>query len=328
MPSQVLNAFDEIQKAGTTLIVDSANFHNLARFKAAEATTNPSIIYAAAQKPEYDYVLARSVEYIRQLEKSSPSLSRTQLLDLGIEHLAVQFGTELYKITGGISTQVEVIYSFSVQKTVDAALRLIELYKAEGVPKSAIRIKISATWEGIQAARILESEHDVRVLITVVFGLSQVAAAAEAGVSCVAPYVGRIGDWYKAAEGVARKDGLDMGVERVKEMQNYLRKHGYRTKVMGASFRTTAQAIDLAGADYLTISPTVLDALKEHVGKVSPQLTAESATASTVPQIKYSEDEFRWAFNSDACAVEKSADAIRRFAADSEKLKGMLADRL
>lgn len=362
MPAPTITSYEEVKIAGTVLIVDSADFHGmdlgcsaminesltellgLSKFKTVEATTNPSIIYAAAQKLEYDYVLLRSVNYIKQLESSVPALSRDELLNLGVEHLAVQFGTELYKLFGGISTQVEVVHSFNVQKIVAAGLRLVDLYRAEGVPKQSVRIKISATWEGIQAARILESKHDIRVLITIVFGLSQVIAAAEAGVSCVAPYVGRIGDWYKANESSGQKQGTDKGVERVKEMQNYLRKHGYNTRVMGASFRSPAQVTALAGADYLTVAPAILEALKDQDTSVNPQLTADSgkfnlrerrrmlrthaAHASTVPKTTYTEDTFRWDFNSDACAVEKSADAMRRFAADSENLKTMLSQRL
>lgn len=185
----------------------------------------------------------------------------------------MQFGVEIYKLTGGISTEADVSYSFDTAATVAAGLRIIDLYREHGVPKEAVRIKISATWEGIQASRILENEHGVSTLVTIVFGLSQAIAAAEAGATCIAPYVGRIGDWYKAR---GNKPGRDMGIQKTKEMQNYLRKYGFKTKVMGASFRSTDQVIALAGVDYLTISPAILRGLENREEKIQPQLTEKT----------------------------------------------------
>lgn len=253
--------------------VRADNRIEIVRSKASEGTTNPSLLYQAAKRPEYLHLINYTLEYTRQLDDS---LSTAEKLDRAVEHLSVQFGTEIYKITGGISTEVDVTHSFNVSETVAAALRIIELYKQNEVPKAVVRIKISATWEGIQAARILENEHGVSVLITVVFGLQQAIAAAEVGVTCIAPYVGRIGDWYKANGGADAKSNDDMGLERVKEMQNYIRKYGYQTKVMAASFRTVEQVIGLAGTDYLTISPIILDELKQRTGTVKAKLTAES----------------------------------------------------
>ncbi len=229
----------------------------------------------AAQQPEHAGVLTRTVDYIRSLDQS---LTTAEKLDRGVEYLAVQFGTEIYKITGGISTEADVTFSFDTAATVAAALRIIDLYKEHSVPKEAVRIKISGTWEGIQAARILENEHGVGTLVTVVFGLTQVIAAAEAGATCVAPYVGRIGDWYRAH---GDNSGRDVGVERTQEMQNYLRKYNFKTKVMGASFRTVDQVVRLAGIDYLTIVPSVLRKLEESGIEVQPQLTAESGKCYT-----------------------------------------------
>jgi transaldolase len=193
-------------------------------------------------------------------------------LQLAAEFLAVQFGTEIYKLTGRVSTEVDVIHSFNKEATIAAALRMISLYAAQGVPKDKVRIKISATWEGIKAASFLTHEHGISVLITIVFGMVQAITAAEAGVACIAPYVGRISDWHKA-QGMT---GGDKGVEIVRDMQNYLRKYGYGTEVMGASFRNTEQVKQLAGTDLLTISPVVLELLEKEKGDFGPCLTSES----------------------------------------------------
>jgi transaldolase len=184
----------------------------------------------------------------------------------------VQFGTEIYKLTGRVSTEVDVVHSFNTEATIAAALRVISLYAEQGVPKEKVRIKISATWEGIKAASVLAREHGVSVLITIVFGMVQAITAAEAGVTCIAPYVGRISDWHKA-QGTTKGD---KGVERVRDMQNYLRKYGYETQVMGASFRNTGQVKQLAGTDLLTISPAVLELLEREEGDFGPCLTKES----------------------------------------------------
>lgn len=184
---------------------------------------------------------------------------RASALSRAVEFLAVSVGTAIYRATRGVATEVDVAYSFDTAATVAAALRLITLYEANGVPRSGVRIKIAATWEGIQAGRVLEAEHGVRVLVTVVFGLVQALAAAEAGVGCVAPYVGRIGDWWRAH---GERDE-DVGVREVRRMQRMLRARGFKTKVMGASFRTTEQGRMLAGVDLFTVAPAILEALEK-----------------------------------------------------------------
>jgi len=239
------------------------------KFKPSEGTTNPSLLYIAAQNPAYSPLLTRTIKYAKSLDLSTSSQER---LELAAGYLAVQFGTEIYRLTGRVSTEVDVIHSFSTEATITAALRVISLYAAQGVPKEKIRIKISATWEGIKAASILAKEHGISVLITIVFGMVQAITAAEAGVSCIAPYVGRISDWHKA-HGIT--DG-DKGVERVRDMQNYLRKYGFKTQVMGASFRNMEQVKQLAGTDLLTISPVVLEQLAKEEGDFGPSLTSET----------------------------------------------------
>lgn len=191
-------------------------------------------------------------------------------LESAVEYLAVLFGAEIYRLTGRVSTEVDVRHSFNIQETVKAALRIITLYKSQGVPKEAVRIKISATWEGIQAGRILEREHGVSVLITVVFGIVQAITAAEADVTCIAPYVGRIGDWFRSQPSPPADD---MGVSRVREMQNYLRKYKHRTQIMGASFRNIEQVKALAGVDLLTIAPSILERLENDRSEIIPQVT-------------------------------------------------------
>ncbi|RDI88477.1 hypothetical protein Vi05172_g1531 [Venturia inaequalis] len=323
-----MNALDGLRNANSVVVADTADFSEIACFKPSEGTTNPSIIYQAALLPKYANIVQRSVAYTRGLDAS---LSTSERLDRAAEHLAVEFGVEIYKLTGGISTEVDVTLSFNTSATVDAALRVIELYKQHDVPKEAVRIKIAATWEGIQAARILEEKHGVSVLVTVVLGLVQAIAAAEAGASCIAPYVGPIGDWHKVNALAAQKSGTDVhvGVEKAKEMQNYLRKFGYKTKVMGAGFQSTGQVTSLAGMDLFTIPPELLRELDILDGNVPVQLTAETVSALELPRISYIDDEskFRWDFNADACAVEMSAAAMRNFAADTERLKAFLAEK-
>lgn len=310
-------------------------------------------MYLAAQQPAYAELVNSTIQYARNLPTDIVSAEDARV-ERAVEYLAVLFGTEIYHLTGRVSTEVDVRHSFNTSETIKAALRIIELYKAQGVPKEAVRIKISATWEGIQAGRILEREHGVSVLITIVFGMVQAITAAEAGVTCIAPYVGRIGDWFRAHQtspSDSTESAEDMGVTQVRQMQNYLRKYNHRTHVMGASFRNTEQVKALAGVDLLTIAPSILENLESDSGEVVPQVTTNTgkepgsqpqayeelfllilsiAQETDLPQVSYINDEnaFRWAFNNDSCAVEKSADAMRRFADDTERLKVFLAAKL
>lgn len=240
----------------------------IARFRAAEGTTNPSLVYAAAQNNSYASLISNTVSYAKNLPSS---VSTPERLSTAVDFLAVQFGTQIHKLTGKVSTEVDVALSFDKQATVAAALRIIDLYNQQGVPKEQVRIKISATWEGIQAARILQHEHGISCLVTVVFGLVQAVAAAEAGVDAIAPYVGRISDWGKlrGVEG-------DLGVTTVSKMQNYLRKYGFNTKVMAASLRNVSQVRDLAGIDLMTAAPAILEAIEEETTAFVPKLTVQS----------------------------------------------------
>ncbi|OAA63382.1 Transaldolase [Niveomyces insectorum RCEF 264] len=319
----------QLQAAGTVLIADTADFEDIARFRPSEGTTNPTLLFLAAQKPAYAGLVDKALAYARDLPTAT---SLAERLSAAVDCLAVQFGAQIYKLTGRVSTEVDVALSFDTPATVRAALRIVQLYEAAGVPHNGVRIKISATWEGIEAARILQRDHGVSCLVTVVFGLAQAVAAAEAGADAVAPYVGRIADWGRA-HGYANGSGteeLDLGVETVSRIQNHLRKYGFKTRVMAASFRSVDQVRQLAGIDLLTAAPGILEAVEKETEPIVPQLTAESAAAADLPELAFKGNEaaFRWAFNSDACAVEKSADAMRRFHEDTEKLKQLLASKL
>lgn len=232
-------------------------------------------MYQAAQQTTYAPLVAESIRHAQGLPTE---IEKQERLECAVDYLAVLFGFQIYQLTGRVATEVNVRHSFNTQATVEAALRILGLYGKKGVPKSAVRIKISATWEGIQAGRILERDHGASVLITVVFGLVQAIAAAEAGVSCIAPYVGRIRDWFGVqSQGPPKDAATDMGVVRVHEMQNYLRKYHPRTQVMGASLRSIEQVKDLAGIDMLTLAPSILSVLEGDESAVVPQLTDESS---------------------------------------------------
>lgn len=233
-------------------------------------------MYLAAQQPAYTDIVNSTIQYARNLPADVDSAEDIRV-ERAVEYLAVLFGTEIYRLTGRVSTEVDVRHSFNTPETVKAALRIIELYRVQGVPNEAVRIKISATWEGIQAGRILEREHGISVLITIVFGMVQAITAAEADVTCIAPYVGRIGDWFRAQQTASSSSSSeDMGVARVRQMQNYLRKYHHRTQVMGASFRNPEQVKALAGVDLLTIAPSILEKLESGSSQVVPQVTTKS----------------------------------------------------
>ncbi|CAK7228844.1 hypothetical protein SBRCBS47491_007047 [Sporothrix bragantina] len=319
----------QLEATGTVVIADTADFGDIARFQPSEGTTNPTLLFLAAQLPSYAALVDKALVYARGLPASTSPADR---LSAAVDALAVQFGTQIYKLTGRVSTEADVALSFDTPATVAAALRILELYAAEGVPRDRVRIKISATWEGIEAARILQRDHNVSCLVTVVFGLAQAVAAAEAGADAIAPYVGRIADWGKLS-GVADINGQDLGVQTVSRIQNHLRKYGYRTQVMAASFRSVQQVRQLAGIDLLTAAPAILEAVERETEPIAAILTAEAAKAASdaeLPPMAFNGNEaaFRWAFNGDACAVEKSADAMRRFFADTEKLKELLATKM
>lgn len=321
-----MTSLDQLKAAGTVVVSDSGDFASIGKYKPQDATTNPSLILAATKKPEYAKLLDAAVEYGK-----TKSSDLEEQVNHTLDRLLVEFGKEILNIVPGkVSTEVDARFSFDTQKSINKALNIIELYKSIGIDKSRILIKIASTWEGIQAARILQRDHKVNVNLTLMFSQVQAIAAAEAGAFLISPFVGRILDWYKAATGQAYTKENDPGVASVKSIFNYYKKFGYKTIVMGASFRNTGEITELAGCDYLTISPNLLEELMESSAPVPKKLDASQASSLNIEKKTYIDDEpeFRFAFNEDRMAVEKLREGISKFAADAETLKDILRSKL
>ena len=305
-------------KQYTTVVADTGDFLQLAQFRPQDATTNPSLILKAVQKPDYTPLLAQTV-----------AAQRGQPLDVVMDHLLVRFGQEILQhVPGRVSTEVDARLSFDTIATVARARRIIALYEAQGIVRERVLIKIAATWEGIQAAAQLEQE-GIHCNLTLLFAFCQAVACGAAGVQLISPFVGRIYDWYKKAAGAnwveANNAGPnDPGVQSVTAIYNHYKKHGIRTEVMGASFRNIGQITALAGCDLLTISPELLAQLAATEAPLSPALSAQAARAMDLPAIRYDEASFRLALNEDAMATEKLAEGIRAFCADAVKLEALM----
>lgn len=297
----------------SVVVADSGNIEAIKQFKPQDSTTNPSLILQAASQPQYADLVQQSVKWALDNGKSIAS---------AIDKLSVIIGSELTRIVpGNVSTEVDARLSFDTPAMVDKALELLELYAAEGVGKDRILIKLAATWEGIEAARILEPQ-GVRCNLTLVFGLEQAVACAQAGAFLISPFVGRITDWYKKAQGVSSFTiEEDPGVQSVKRIYSHFKAHGYATIVMGASFRSAAQVEALAGCDRLTVSPALLSELEADMGTLERQLTG---TSDGSVENTLLEKDYRWAITENAMAGEKLAEGIRGFHTDSEKLRVML----
>ena len=301
----------------TKVVADTGDIEAIAEHKPVDATTNPSLLYKAAQMPHYKPLVDDAVDYGMSRGKDTPDQSRLML-----DKLAVNFGVEILKIIPGrISTEVDARLSFDTQGTITRAMQLMGLYDAAGIKRDRILIKIASTWEGIRAAEALERE-GIHCNLTLMSGFPQATACADAGVTLISPFVGRITDWFKQSEGV---DGYpaeqDPGVLSVTNIYNYYKRHGYETTVMGASFRTSDQILQLAGCDLLTIAPQLMEELSEASGEVPRQLDPEAAAAAGEDRVQTSEERFRWSMNEDAMATEKLAQGIRGFTADAIKLE-------
>ncbi|KAJ1909744.1 sedoheptulose-7-phosphate:D-glyceraldehyde-3- phosphate transaldolase, partial [Tieghemiomyces parasiticus] len=323
--SSVLDQLKEF----TTVVADTGDFETIAQFKPTDATTNPSLILAATQKPQYAKLIDDAVQYARKQAGSDVAAQQS----LAFDKLLVNFGHEILKIIPGrVSTEVDARLSFDKAATVAKAQQLIALYEEIGVDRKRVLIKIASTWEGIQAAHELETQHGINCNLTLLFGFAQAVAAAEAGVTLISPFVGRILDWYKKTTGKDYAQASeDPGVQSVQRIYNYYKQHGYPTIVMGASFRNIGEIEQLAGCDYLTISPALLSELqtkKVSLERVlSPQLATSAATEQQ-PKVSFNETQFRWALNEDPMATEKLSEGIRKFAADGIKMEEMLASKL
>ncbi|CAL1604736.1 unnamed protein product [Knipowitschia caucasica] len=312
-------------KQYTVVVADTGDFNAIEEFKPQDATTNPSLILAAAKMPAYQKLLNQAIEY--GLAKGGTE--EEQIAHI-MDKLFVSFGLEiLKKVPGRVSTEVDARLSFDKEEMLSKALRLIALYEEAGISKERVLIKLSSTWEGIQAGKELEEKHGVHCNMTLLFSFAQAVACAEANVTLISPFVGRILDWHK--ENTDRKSyepHEDPGVVSVTKIFNYYKKFGYSTVVMGASFRNTGEVKALAGCDLLTISPSLLAELSQDHSAVPQMLHAEKAKKCDLEKIHLNEKSFRWQHNEDRMAVEKLSDGIRKFAADAIKLETMIKDKM
>ncbi|KAH8772959.1 putative transaldolase [Hyaloscypha finlandica] len=320
------NSLEQLKASGTTVVSDSGDFVSIGKYKPQDATTNPSLILAASKKPEYAKLIDVAVEYGKSHGKDSD-----EKVDATLDRLLVEFGKEILNIVPGkVSTEVDARFSFDTKGSVNKALHIIDLYKSVGIDKSRVLIKIASTWEGIQAARILQRDHSINVNLTLMFSQVQAIAAAEAGTFLISPFVGRILDWYKAKTGKAYTKEEDPGVASVKAIFDYYKKFGYKTIVMGASFRSIGEITELAGCDYLTIAPNLLEELMGSSDAVPKKLDASTASALDLEKKTYIDNEadFRFYFNEDQMAVEKLREGISKFAADAVTLKDILKAKI
>jgi transaldolase len=317
-----LNQLEQIKKI-TTVVADTADFESIRAFRPQDATTNPSLVYAATQKENYSHFLD---EVLTDRRKSGLS-NAAQLEDI-IDHLLVRFGTAMLEIVPGrVSTETDVRYSFDVEGAIKKAQRLIALYKEQGIERERVLIKIASTWEGLMAAEQLQKE-GIKCNMTLLFSLPQAVRAAEAKVQLISPFVGRIYDWFKAANKRDYVGAEDPGVQSVKEIYTYYKHFGYETEVMGASFRNVGQILELAGCDLLTISPELMKQLSESYDAVQRKLTPADAKKANLKPLALDEKKFRYLLNEDAMATEKTAEGIRKFAADITKLEQLVASKL
>ena len=313
-----MNQLEKLQQF-TTLVADTGDIESMRRYQPEDATTNPSLLLKAVGLPHYETQLQQSRKYAKSLGGDS----QTQL-DNATDKLAVLIGQEILNIVPGrVSTEVDARLSFDQQASIARARKLIDLYEQNGIGRDRILIKLASTWEGIQAAAVLEKEN-INCNLTLLFSFAQAQACADAGVFLISPFVGRIFDWYKKFDGVdSYAPAEDPGVRSVQRIYAYYKTHGFNTIVMGASFRNSDQIRQLAGCDRLTISPGLMQELADSSEPLERILDANS-TSSTDSRIQLSDAAFRWGHNEDAMATEKLAEGIRSFAADQLKLEDVL----
>jgi transaldolase len=317
-----LNQLEQLKKF-TKVVADTADFESMKEFKPQDATTNPSLVYAASQKPEYAHLL----EEVIADRKKSGLKGHEQIEDI-CDHLLVQFGTDILEIVPGrVSTETDARLSYDVEGSINKARRLIKLYEDRKIPRERVLIKIASTWEGLNAAEQLQKE-GIRCNLTLLFSLPQAVRAAEAKVQLISPFVGRIYDWYKKEMKRDFTGSEDPGVQSVTEIYTYYKKFGITTEVMGASFRNAGQIRELAGCDALTISPELMKELSESMEPLERKLDPEKAKQAKIEELKLDEKTFRYLLNENAMATEKTAEGIRKFAADVVKLEKFVASKL
>ena len=312
--SFTMSLLDSLKQV-TVVVADTGDIEAIAKSRPQDATTNPSLLLKAAQQSQYRPLVDAA---LKDAERRGSALARTEAF---MDHLAVNFGCEILDIIPGrVSTEVDARLSFDTQASIAKARHLISLYEQHGTSRERILIKVGSTWEGIRAAEQLERE-GIHCNLTLLFSFAQAVACAEAGVTLISPFVGRIYDWHKKERGGDIPIDDDPGVASVTRIYNYFKKYGYQTQVMGASFRKMDQIIRLAGCDLLTISPELIDELQRTPGEVTPALTVAHAKASSDPKVHLDEKTFRWEHNRDAMAVEKLSEGIRKFYDDARKLE-------
>ena len=303
-------------KRYTVVVADTGDIDAIRAHRPQDATTNPSLLLKVAQQPQYRHLVDSALA-----EAAGAAAAGAARTEAFMERLAVAFGREILEIIPGrVSTEVDARYSFDTEASIAKARHFIGLYEAAGVPRERVLIKVGTTWEGIRAAERLERD-GIHCNMTLLFSFAQAVACAEAGVTLISPFVGRIYDYYKKARGSEIPVDDDPGVTSVRRIYAYFKKHGYRTQVMGASFRRVEQIIQLAGCDLLTISPELLAELAATDGELTPALTPDLAAREGEPRISLDEKSYRWLHNQDAMAVEKLSEGIRKFDADARALE-------
>lgn len=314
------NKLEQLRKL-TTVVADTGEIDAIKKYQPEDATTNPSLILKAAQIAEYAPLIDQAIEYAK-----SQTSDKAEQVQEACDMLAVNIGKEiLTTIPGRISTEVDARLSYDTEGSIVKARKLIKMYNDAGISNDRILIKLASTWEGIRAAEVLEKE-GINCNLTLLFSFAQARACAEAGVFLISPFVGRIMDWYKAKEGRDFEAQEDPGVLSVSKIYNYYKQHGYKTVVMGASFRNIGEILELAGCDRLTIAPSLLAELEAAEGDVVEKLVDSKGTQERPAAMTHSE--FLWEHNQDAMAVEKLAEGIRNFAVDQGKLEAMIAAKL
>ncbi len=304
-------------KTYTKVVADTGDFVSMKDYAPQDATTNPSLILKAAGMADYSHLVDQA------LKDAGAAASVPQIID----RLLVVFGLEILKIVPGrVSSEVDARLSFDRDGTIAKAHEIIALYEKAGIPRERILIKIASTWEGIKAAEQLQKER-INCNLTLLFSFPQAVACAEAGIQLISPFVGRILDWYKKSTGRDYVGAEDPGVQSVTQIYNYYKKFGYKTEVMGASFRNKGEILELAGCDLLTISPALLGELKASTEPVARKLDPSAAAGLAMPKVSFDEKSFRFALNEDGMATEKTAEGIRLFSADIVKLEQLIAAR-
>ncbi len=317
-----MSTLDDLKKF-TTIVADTGEFEEIKKYHPTDATTNPSLIFAASTLPEYQPLLKEAVAYGKKTGKTPE-----QQKQLAFDKVFVNFGLEILKLVPGrVSTEVDARLSFDVQGSIEMAKTLISLYEKAGIDRKRILIKLASTWEGICACKELEKE-GIHCNMTLMFSLAQAVACAEAKATLISPFVGRILDWYKKHEGKDYPPKDDPGVLSVTQIYNYYKKFGYKTQIMGASFRSVEEILELAGCDLLTISPKLLEDLQKKQLPVSKKLDPQAAQKADIKKLTIDEKTFRWQLNENPMALEKLSEGIRNFAKDILKLETMIAQLL